>query len=169
MKYTAKEFTALINNLLLKRGFNISHVNDKYTEATKKLPRVGLKERVIYFIITYSDKLTLDQIKQINKVFEKRKPKSLRTFYFYNIIVVCEKGYDPNVFSYIRSKMMESWNIRPMFIWDLLSTSYTKITHIIDLSNKSIVYPYTFDELRVFMHKLVRELLNEISDILANL
>lgn len=64
----------------------------------------------------------------------------------------------------MRDKMFESWNIRPIFIWDFLSTSYTKITYLVDLKREAVIYPFSIEDLIPFMHREVFELMKEFTE-----
>jgi hypothetical protein len=147
---------------LRSRGFEITNIGPDIYESLKKLSKVGVKHRAIFMLIKRSDFITQEEAKLINKLFEKRKPKKPATFYFYNIILITEKGVTDDALKYIRKKMYDSWNLRPIMPWDLLGTSYTKVTHIVNVSEKKVIYPFSdsrIKDLQRFMHREVIELM----------
>lgn len=120
-------------------------------------------------MIFCDDELNLNIIKRIHEIFDKHKPKAWRTFFFYNIILVTSKGFTDEALRYIRKKLINMWNIRPFFFWDMLQISYTTITHIIDLKSKSIIYPYPYEELRNLIHREIREFITELTEKLSEI
>jgi hypothetical protein len=160
---TPSKVKELFVDELRKQGFEIKEIEEGMITAVKNLKPVGIKKRVIYFLITSADHVDKEFVKALDKIFKKKKPGGFRTFFFYNIVIITEKGYDKEAFRYIRDRMFETWNIKPMFIWDILHTSYTKITHLIDLKSKAVIYPYDLSELRMLIH---REAINVIEKIM---
>ncbi len=153
------EVLSALREELRGRGFRIEEVSGDVFEAITELEPVGIKRRIVYVLATALDYLSEDKAKELNKLFNKRRPAALRTFFFYNIIIVTERGYSPEALHYIRRKMIEAWNVRPRFLWDILFTSYTKVTHVIDLSRGVVVYPYDYEDLKPLIHRVVREVM----------
>ena len=152
-------------NILKKKGYEVKSIRDDIFEAFKELSPVGIKKRVIHFFIAYTrDMISKDYVKKLNKLWNKVRPIKLRTFYFYNIVLITESGADDEALEFIRTKMYESWNVRPMFIWDIFNTSYTKITHIVDLNKKVVAYLYDLEDLRYFIHREVTEIMHEFTN-----
>ncbi len=160
----------IIINSLQRRGFNIKKIGEKLYTASKELKPIGIKRRYIFCVVMFTNKkIDINVVKEVHKLFEKKKPVSWRTFFFYNIIFVTTKGYTDEAMNFIRKKLMGVFNIRPIMIWDILSTSFTKITHIIDLSSRTIIYPYPYEELQTLIHREIRELINEVTASIGRL
>ncbi|RLG78521.1 MAG: hypothetical protein DRO10_02690 [Thermoprotei archaeon] len=149
-------------NILKKRNYELKDLGKGYIEGVKKLQRIGVKRRYIYFIIKPLPYYGLNEAKELNKFFTKKRPASLSTFYFYNLVPVSEKGYSEEAMHYTRMKMIDSWNTHPVLPWDVFFTSYTKITHLISIKDRKILYPYEFDSIRRFIHKEVIEIFTEL-------
>ncbi len=162
LKTRSSTALGLLLEELRNRGFEITNIGPDTFEAFKKLSKVGVKNRAIFMLIKRADFITQESAKLINKLFEKRKPKKPATFYFYNIVLITENGVTEDALRYIRKKMYDSWNLRPVMPWDLLGTSFTKVTHIVNVNEKRVVYPFSdsrIKDLQRFMHREVIEVL----------
>ncbi len=129
MTVTGADVSSKLKDMLRERGYAVSGVGPRTWEARKKLKRVGLKGRIIYFLTRVVDTLTLKELEDINKLFERRRPKGSMTFFFCNIVLIVDDGYEEGVVKYIADKIFETWNTAPYAPWDVLFTSYTKATH----------------------------------------
>jgi len=149
-------------DILKRKGFQVGIVRGNVLQAQKELEPVGIKKRVIHFFITSRrGPVNRDYVKRVDKLWNRIRPIKWRTFYFYNIVIVTDGDVDREAMKFIRDRMFGMWNVRPMFIWDVLNTSYTKITHLIDLKREAIVYPFDLEDMKPFIHREVHEIMNE--------
>lgn len=150
-----------LKSILLEHGFTIKDVDNNDTIAEKKLRRIGLKRRLIFFYITETDVLSLREAKRINKLFNKYKPGGISTFFYYNIVIVA-RDFEQDALQFVREKMTEAWNVEAAFTWNVLAASYTKVTHIFDTSRQTLLYPYDYDYIKILMHPEVVKIINEL-------
>ena len=151
-----------LTTILKKKGYRLTHLSKEYIEGVKKLSRIGSKRRFIYFLIKPMKFYGINEAKGMNKVFNKRKPSSLSTFYFYNLVPISEEGYSDEAIHYTATKMMDSWNLRPLMPWDIFLTSYTKITHLVSIKHLKILYPLDPEVVKKYVHKEVIDLFTEL-------
>jgi len=162
MIYDIDKVVVELIDILKRRGFQLRIVRGDILQAQKELEPVGIKKRVIHFFITSRrGSIDKDYVKGVDKLWNRTRPIKWRTFYFYNIVIVTNGDIDREAMKFIRDKMFGMWNVRPMFIWDVLNTSYTKITHLIDLKREAVVYPFELEDMKPFMHREVHEIMNE--------
>jgi len=70
------------------RGFTVREVSRGVYQAVKKLEPVGIKNRVIHFVVvSTSGKADLALLKRVNKMWDRLKPGGWRTFYLYNVVL----------------------------------------------------------------------------------
>lgn len=162
MGLSASEVLGKLLDILKEREYAIKPHSKGFFEASKKLPRVGVKRREIYFLIKPMKIFGVEEAKELNSVFNKKKPTSMATFYFYNLVAISEGGYTDEAMDYSRKKMFDSWNLRPILPWDVFFTSFTKITHLVSIKDRKVLYPFDFESLRKFMHKEVIEIFTEL-------
>ena len=155
------DIVALLKEVLAKHGFTIQDVDDGSYVALKKLKRIGIKNRLIFFYITSTTFLNLSKVQEINKLFNKYRPRGTRTFFYYNIVIVTH-GYDKEVLKYITEKMTEFWNVDAAFSWSVLASSVIKVTHLFDLKNKILFYPYDFNHLKKVLHPEITSIIQEV-------
>ncbi len=158
----ASDVLSKLLDILKARGYVVKPLGSGFFEASKKLPRIGVKRREIYFLIKPMKIFGVNEAKELNNVFNKRKPTSMATFYFYNLVAISEEGFTDEALDYSRKKMFDSWNLRPMLPWDVFFTSFTKITHLVSIKDRKVLYPFNFDSIRKFMHKEVVEVFTEL-------
>lgn len=151
----------VLKDILIKRNFTIKYLPDNDIIAFKDLKPIGLKKRKIFFYITSVDKLTLDAVKKINKKFNKHKPGGIRTFFYYNVVIVT-RDFEMDALRFVREKMTEAWNVESAFTWNVLASSYTKVTHIFDTSRQTLLYPYDYEDMKTLMHPEVVEIIEEL-------
>jgi len=159
---TGADVSSRLKDMLRERGYEINEVDSRTWEAVKKLKRVGLKGRTIYFLTKVVDTLTRKELEGTNKLFEKRRPKGSMTFFFYNIVLVVDDGYEEGAVKYIADKMFETWNTAPYTPWDVLFTSYTKVTHTVSVKEGIALYPYKPQLVQKMLHREVIEVMNSL-------
>ncbi len=162
MTVTGADVSSKLKDMLRERGYAVSEVGPRTWEARKKLKRVGLKGRIIYFLTRVVDTLTLKELEDINKLFERRRPKGSMTFFFYNIVLIVDDGYEEEVVKYIADKMFETWNTAPYTPWDVLFASYTKVTHTVSVAEGIALYPYKPQLVQKMLHREVIEVMNSL-------
>ena len=154
-----------LKDILLEHGFTVRDLDNNDVVAEKKLKRIGLKRRLIFFYITRTNVLTLEEAKRINKLFNKHKPGGMSTFFYYNIVIIAD-DFEREALQFVREKMTEAWNVEAAYTWGVLAASYTKVTHILDISRQTLLYPYDYDYMKALMHpevvKIIEELLEKI-------
>ena len=150
-----------LKNILIEHGFTLKELENQDVTAVKKLKRIGLKRRLIFFYITKTDLLTLKEAKRINKLFNKYKPGGVSMFFYYNIVIVV-KDFEREALQFIREKMTEAWNIEGAFTWNVLASSYTKVTHLFDTTRQTLLYPYDYEYMKALMHPEVIVIINEL-------
>lgn len=162
MTVTGADVSSKLKDMLRERGYDVSEVDSRTWEARKKLKRVGLKGRTIYFLTRIVDTLTLKEVEETNKLFERRRPKGSMTFFFYNIVLIVDDGYEEGAVKYIADKMFETWNTAPYTPWDVLFTSYTKVTHTVSVTEGIALYPYKPQLVQKMLHREVVEVMNSL-------
>ncbi len=155
------EISRNLKSILLEHGFTIKNLENDDFIAEKKLKRIGLKRRLIFFYVTRTDVLSLKEAKRINKLFNKYKPGGMSTFFYYNIVIVT-RDFERDALQFVREKMTEAWNVEAAFTWNVLAASYTKVTHIFDTSRQTLLYPYDYEYMKMLMHPEVVKIINEL-------